>query len=60
MKNRRVMILAMLRDANNKEIPEVDMGVFVDDNMVEGKVDPPLASILEKLVMYQGFVPNCA
>jgi len=34
------------------------MGTIATEDMAEGEVDPPLVSIVEKLVMYQGFVPN--
>jgi hypothetical protein len=36
----------------------VDMGMVVAEDMVEGEANPPLVSIVDKLVMYQGFVPN--
>jgi hypothetical protein len=57
-KNKRVVIMVVLREVDTKEVPEVDMGVVTDEDMEEGEVDPPLVSIVERLVMYQGFVPN--
>jgi hypothetical protein len=57
-KNKRVVIMVVLREVDTKEVLEVDMGMVVDEDMEEGEVDPPLVSIVEKLVMYQGFVPN--
>jgi hypothetical protein len=40
---------------NTKDVPEVDMDVVMDEDMEEGEVGPPLVSIVERLVMYQGF-----
>jgi len=34
------------------------MGAVATEIMVEGEVKPPHASIAERLVMSQGFVPN--
>jgi hypothetical protein len=59
-KKKRVVIMVVLREADTKEVPEVDMCVVADEDMEEGEEDPPLVSIVERLVMYQGFVPNHA
>jgi hypothetical protein len=54
-KNIRVVIMVVLREEDTKEVPEEDMGVVMDEDMEEGEEDPPLVSIVERLVMYQGF-----
>jgi len=46
-KNKRVVNVAVLREANIKELPELDMDEVEDEHMVEGKVDPPLILIVE-------------
>jgi hypothetical protein len=42
-----------------KEDPKVDMGMFMEKNMVEEEVDPPHVSIVVKLVMSHSFVLIC-
>jgi hypothetical protein len=51
--------MVVLREEDTKEVPEEDMDVVMDEDMEEGEEDPPLVSIVERLVMYQGFAPNC-
>jgi hypothetical protein len=50
--------MAVLKEAYTKEVPKLDMVIVMVEDMVDGEVDPPLVSIVEKLVIYQGFVPN--
>jgi hypothetical protein len=57
-KSRRVVSVAVLKEADSKALPEVDMSAIAAEDIVEGEVDPPLISNVEKLVMYQGFVQN--
>jgi hypothetical protein len=56
-KNKRVVIVVVLREVDTKEVLEEDMGVVTTEDM-EGGADPPHVLIMEKLVMYQGFVTN--
>jgi hypothetical protein len=72
MKNIRVVIIVVLKYAVTKEAPWEDMGVVMAkdmdegedmgaiavEDMDEGEACLPLVSIVEKLVMYHGFVPN--
>jgi hypothetical protein len=57
-KNTRWVIVAMLKEVGTKEVPMVDMGALEIEYMAEGEVGPRLVSIVDKSVMYQGFVPN--
>jgi hypothetical protein len=45
-------------EVDTKVVSEVDMGMVVVKDMVEGEVDPPIVSIVEKSFMYQCFLPN--
>jgi hypothetical protein len=58
-KRRRVVIVAVLKEANTKEVLEVVMGLVATEDMVEGEVNPPLVLIVDKLVIFQGLVPKC-
>jgi hypothetical protein len=42
----------VLKEEDTKVVLEVDMGMVMDKDMKKGEVDPPLVSIVEKLVMY--------
>jgi hypothetical protein len=57
-KNRRVVIMVVIREEDTKGVPEVDMGVNADKDKEEGEVVPPLVLIVEIMVMYQSFVPK--
>jgi hypothetical protein len=57
-KSRRVMSTIVLKEEDTKVVLEVDMDMVRMEDTAEGEVDPPLVSIVEKLVMYQGFVTN--
>jgi hypothetical protein len=58
MKSKRVVIMAVLKEVDTKAVLVVDMGAVATEDIVEGEVDPPSISIMEKLIMYHGFVPN--
>jgi hypothetical protein len=57
-RNRRVVIVVVLKKEDTKEVPEKDMGMVTTKDMEEGEANLPLVSIAEKLFMYHGFVPN--
>jgi hypothetical protein len=59
-KSRRVVSTVVQKEEYTKTFLKVDMGTVTTKDMVEAEVDPTLVSIVEKLVMCQGFVPNCA
>jgi hypothetical protein len=59
-KNKRVVIVAVLREVDTKEVPEVAIDAVVDEDMEEGEADHPLALTMERLVMCQGSILNCA
>jgi hypothetical protein len=50
--------VVVLKEEITKLVLWVDMAIVVDKDMEEGEADSPLVSIMEKLVMSQGFVPN--
>jgi hypothetical protein len=56
--NKRVMIVEVLRDVDTKEVLEVDMGAVSTEDMEKWEENPQLVLIVEKSVMYQGFIPN--
>jgi hypothetical protein len=47
-RNKRVVIMVVLREVDIKEVPEVDMDVVMDEDMEEGEVDPPLVLTMER------------
>jgi hypothetical protein len=51
-----VVIMAVLKEVDTKETHAVNMGAVTVEVMMEGEEDPPLVSIVDKLVMYQVFV----
>jgi hypothetical protein len=57
-KNKRVVIVVVWKEVAIKEVLETDMGAVTNKDMEEGEAYPALDLIVEKLVMYQFFVPN--
>jgi hypothetical protein len=57
-KNIRVVSVVVMRVTDTKGVQEVDIGMVMIEDMAEGEVDPTLVSIVDKLVMYNGFVLN--
>jgi hypothetical protein len=57
-KNKRVGIMAVLRNVDTKELPEENMGIVKTKDTAKGEASLPLISIVYKMVMYQGFVQN--
>jgi len=51
-----VVIMEVIKVVDTKETLGVDMGVVTVEVMMEGEEDPPLVSIVDKLVMYQVFI----
>jgi hypothetical protein len=39
-KNRRVVIVVVWKEVDTKDVPGVDMGMVVDEDMEEGEADP--------------------
>jgi hypothetical protein len=59
-RSRKVVSGGAWKEVDTKEVPEVDMGVVMTEDMVEGEVDPPHVLIVVRLVMSHDFVPNHA
>jgi hypothetical protein len=59
-RNKMVVIVVMPREVAIREILEVTMDIVADGDMEVGEVDTPPILTVEKLSMYQDFVPNHA
>jgi hypothetical protein len=57
-RSRKVVSVVVCKEADTKEVLEVDMGTIMTQDIVEGEVDAPYILIVVILVMSQDFLPN--
>jgi hypothetical protein len=59
-RRRKVGSMVSQKEADTKEVPEVDIGTVMDVDMEEGEVDPQHVLFSLILVMSHDVVPRCA